>query len=367
MKSILNIFFFIVTFTNSNCFVITKDIMHHNHHNNNIIHKNYKMIKNNNNKIELSSIKKINAYKQLMRTTNILPTFLLNILGGWLTIPSYNLFLNKFFWIFSMITQLTMMNSMVINDLFDLKIDLINNNNRPLITKQITIKEARCLYITINFLIFLSTTYFLKKNNIHLYIYGINLVLFLYTPVLKKILFVKNIVCASVVSSTIILTSKSLLVGNNKNLLLNYIPSQYPIIKYNNLNLIHITSIFLFLSSMYIELLLDIKDIDGDRENNIITIPNYFGVKNTLDFLLMIFSSNLMYFSNIFYENNNYAFLLGFIFSNGSFIKNLLVLRLSLLNNDTHSYERIKEKISSVVKETTIPLFIFIITTILYS
>lgn len=294
---------------------------------------------------------KILVYGKLLRINNILPTFLLNVLAGWLTIPNYKLFLNKNFWFFSLITQLTMMNSMVVNDLFDLKIDLINNSNRPLVNKEISIKEARCLYISTNCVISFLSIIFFKKNHFYKYIYAINTILFLYTPYLKKIIFIKNIACASVVSSTIILTSKSITLNDKLALSIasrNFTPY---------LNLINITSSFLFLSSLYIELLLDIKDIKGDLENNIITIPNYFGEKNTLNLLTSLFFGNLLYYSIIFYRNHNYKLFIGFLLSNTHFLKNLIALR----TNVPCSYKMI----SSSVKETTKSLLIFIIFTLL--
>lgn len=233
------------------------------------------------------------------------------------------------------------MNSMVINDLFDLKIDLINNNNRPLVNKEISIKEARCLYLTLNLITNLLSIVFFNKQNLNIYIHGINVLLFLYTPFLKKIILLKNITCASVVSSTVLLTCKCII--NNSNSIINY---------NNNMNLINITSKFLFLSSFYIELLLDIKDIHGDKENNIITIPNYFGAKKTLEFLTVIFISNLIYYSNYLYKNNKYTLLVGFITANISFIKNLLFLQMHSCSNET---------ILNSVKDTTTSLFIFIV------
>jgi 4-hydroxybenzoate polyprenyltransferase len=285
------------------------------------------------------------SYNKLLRTQNCIPTFLLNFLGGWLTIPSYKLLLNKNFWFFSLITQLTMMNSMVINDLFDLKVDLINNNNRPLVNKQITIKEAKCLYISITTIIrFLSVCFFIK-NYFFIYIYGINFLLFLYTPFLKKILLVKNLTCSSVVASTILMTSKSIVNNDTNNFIFSTINS--------NVNLINITSRFLFLSSFYIELLLDIKDQKGDEESNIITIPNYFGEKKTLNSLIIIFILNLLYQTNIFYKYKKYKLLIGFILSNSIFLNNLFTLRNKCVSD---------EKILDAVKHTTISLLIFIIT-----
>jgi 4-hydroxybenzoate polyprenyltransferase len=298
------------------------------------------LLNDNNSKIMKQN--KIKSYSKLLRTSNILPTFLLNVLAGWLTIPNYKLFLNKQFWVFSLITQLTMMNSMVINDLFDLKIDLINNNNRPLVNKEISIKEAQCLYISTNIVIGLLSTCFFNEKYFYKFIYAINLMLFLYTPYLKKILFIKNITCASVVSSTLVLTSKSIS-------LYNFTPYYT-----SHVNLIDISSRFLFLSSLYIELLLDIKDIHGDKENNIVTVPNYFGVKKTFNFLIVLFTGNFFYNSIIFYRNHNYKLFIGFLLANTHFFKNLLTLRR---NNNIFT----DKQILNSVKETTISLIIFII------
>ena len=289
---------------------------------------------------------KLLSYSKLLRTNNIVPTFLLNILAGWLTIPSYKLFLHKNFWLFSLITQLTMMNSMVINDIFDLKIDLINNNNRPLVNKEISIKEAQCLYISTNIIICLLSALFFHEKHFYKFIYAINIILFLYTPILKKILFIKNITCASIVGSTILLTSKSILLNNIMIASQNTQHTQH-------INLIAITSKFLFLSSLYIELLLDVKDIHGDKENNIVTIPNYFGIKKTFNLLMILFSGNLLYHSTIFYRSHNYKLFIGFTLSNLHFFKNLFRLRKNEIITDN--------QILTSVKDTTISLIIFII------
>jgi len=290
--------------------------------------------------------KKMFAYSKLLRINNVLPVFLLNILAGWLTIPNYKLFLNKNFWLFSGITQLTMMNSMVINDLFDLKIDLINNSYRPLVNKEISLKEAIYLYISTNIIINILSILFFHHAHFYKYILTINIILFLYTPFFKKILFVKNLTCASVVSSTILLTSKSILLDNNS-------ISVFPLIENPYFNVINFTSVFLFLSSLYIELLLDIKDISGDKENNIITVPNYFGIKKTLNFLIIIFTANLIHYSNILYRNRKYNLLFGFILSNIHFFRNLFQLIKHTPITD--------KKILHSVKDTTISLIIFIL------
>jgi 4-hydroxybenzoate polyprenyltransferase len=237
---------------------------------------------------------------------------------------------------------------MIINDLFDLKVDLINNNNRPLVNKQITIKEAKCLYISITTIIRFLSVYFFIKNYFFIYIYGINFVLFLYTPYLKKMMLVKNLTCASVVASTIFMTSKSMMNNDINNIIINNINNFD-----SNVNLINITSRLLFLSSFYIELLLDIKDQKGDKENNIVTIPNYFGEKKTLNSLIIIFIVNLLYQSSVFYKYKKYKLLFGFVLSNSIFFNNLFKLRSNCATD---------AKILNAVKDTTISLVIFILT-----
>jgi 4-hydroxybenzoate polyprenyltransferase len=282
------------------------------------------------------------SYIKLLRIQNCMPTLLLNFLSGWITFPSYKLFLNRYFWVFSLITQLTMMNSMVVNDLFDLKIDSINNKNRPLVTKEITIKEAKCFYIYTNIFIAMLSLLFFKKNNFYLNIFALNIILLLYTPYLKKIIVVKNITCAFTVASTILLTSKSIIINRTSNIF-NSISSN---------QLIDFISRFLFLSSLYIELLLDIKDINGDKENNVITIPNYFGVYKSLELLIVIFMGNLIYYCSLFYKQNNYKLFFGFLLSNAHFLRNLISLRFK-------SYS--EKDILNSVNDTTISLVIFIL------
>ena len=338
---ILMFLFFNCKINNSKCYMLKSIEIKGN--------KKIKTVLNDNN-YNIINKGKLLSYSKLLRTNNILPTFLLNILAGWLTIPNYKLFLNKQFWAFSLITQLTMMNSMVINDLFDLKIDLINNNNRPLVTKEISIKEAQCLYISTNIMISVLSAVFFYEKHFYKFIYTINLILFLYTPYLKKIIFIKNITCASVVGSTILLTSKSISLNNQ--FALSFLSHKCIPYYSDCVNLIDITSFFLFLSSLYIELLLDVKDIHGDKENNIVTIPNYFGVKKTYNLLIILFSGNLLYHSVIFYKSHKYRLFIGFILANAHFFKNLFILRNNKMVND--------KQILNSVKETTVSLIIFI-------
>ena len=88
--------------------------------------------------------KKASYFATLVRSKNILPTLWISIVGGWITCPSLVLFQNPRFYATIAITQLIMANSMILNDLFDLKTDCINNPRRPLVARHITKREAIC-------------------------------------------------------------------------------------------------------------------------------------------------------------------------------------------------------------------------------
>jgi 4-hydroxybenzoate polyprenyltransferase len=224
----------------------------------------------------------------LMRTKSILPTVLLNIGSGFISNPSFNIVLNQQFNVFTLDTILIMLSSMVINDIYDINIDKINNKNRPLITEKISINEAKILYILLlGISELLSLTYLNNyyQNIIHLIIVS----LYLYTPIFKKIPLIKNIYCSLIISSVTYLSGN---IFNLSSLLLIY-------------------SAVIFLGSLISELLLDIKDYEGDKINNINTLPvlinklpTYNIIQVILSFLFAITITLLDTICNFYYSSN---------------------------------------------------------------
>jgi len=98
------------------------------------------------NKIKNKSL----SFLKLIRSKNILPTLLLSFSGGFVMNPSiYNILKSSIFITSTIITLLIMSCSMIINDIFDINIDKINNSKRPLVTGEVSIKEAsiyRCCF-----------------------------------------------------------------------------------------------------------------------------------------------------------------------------------------------------------------------------
>ena len=235
---------------------------------------------------------KIDGFLQLIRAKNIIPCFFLNFSGGFIMEPSITeLFYNKNFIISSVITSLIMSTSMIINDLFDIDIDKINNKNRPLITGAITKKEAIISIFSISSLVEYLNLYLPNdlQNIVNISLFSI----FIYTPIIKKIVLVKNIFCAFLVSFSIILSGLS---TSN----ISFIDGT-PILNYN-LFIVEIGLIFF--GSLYNEILLDITDIKGDKINNINTLPVIIGEKNTLIIECIIITFNMI--SSFLLLLNNY-------------------------------------------------------------
>ena len=127
---------------------------------------------------------------KLIRCKNILPTILLSFSGGWIMNPSlYNLLHSPTFIIATINTVIIMSVSMVINDLFDMELDKINNSGRPLITGEVTKKEA-IIFSTLS--LFLCEFLSIKYLPLHLqWVIHLSIIdILAYTKILKPITFI---------------------------------------------------------------------------------------------------------------------------------------------------------------------------------
>jgi geranylgeranylglycerol-phosphate geranylgeranyltransferase len=227
--------------------------------------------------------KKVRGIAKMVRPNNILPVMLLNFTGGWLANPSLaNLMQSKEFFASVAITLLVTMYSMIMNDLFDVKLDRINNPTRPLITGAVTKMDA----LTAS-LLMLYAAEFLNARYIPPTIKYIPRFAFiavtLYTPVLKRIVFIKNLTCAGLISFSMHFTG---LVVHNA-------------FSYHQNILFNIASQFVFWGSLQNEILLDICDKEGDERNGVATIPVCYG--RDLAFALANFIAHYNILWNLYY------------------------------------------------------------------
>lgn len=286
---------------------------------------------------------KLKNFMELIRYENILPTILLNFSGGWIANPSLHNLLHSTPFIISIITTILIMSSsMIINDIIDINIDKINSPNKPLVNGSIKIKEAYgYLIVLLTVTELLSYNYFTQNLQTIIDLAILNIIL--YTPIFKKIPFIKNISCAFLVSFSVIFSSFATETCSNQLLDIDF---------YKNAELLKILFLTLFYGSFYNEVLLDICDKDGDEKNNINTIPVIFGNKFSINLLLNI--TNAIIIFNTFLLKKAYniriALLYPIIFFKSYF--NLLKIK----NNNY-----LKSIIMKVVKNTNIILFILLL------
>jgi geranylgeranylglycerol-phosphate geranylgeranyltransferase len=203
-------------------------------------------------------------------------------------------------------TVLIMSASMVLNDLYDLEIDRVNSPNRPLVNGEIKISEAFLLvalllgvveYLTLNYL---SET---SQLIVQLIIIKINV----YTPILIRILVIKNISCASLVAFSIFFTGLSI--------------TNTIMVSNKNFSLLLIAMSIVFFGSWSNELILDMRDIIGDKKNNIATIPTIFGNKFS-----WIFTNIVLYYGII---SNTLS--LSYLYSNSKLALTVTIILSPLL------------------------------------
>lgn len=281
------------------------------------IRKNNIIMCSKENKIPYKS-NKVTAYLKLIRYENILPTMILSFSGNFISSQNKFIFLNNI--PSTIVTILIMSYSMIINDVFDINIDKINNPKRPLVTGEISLYEALSLMVIILKLIDNISFYYLPINLQNI-LKIVIITLSLYTPFFKKIPLVKNLVCSFIISFTLFFSGLST----------NNVITNKPIL--------FIASVYVFLGALVNELLLDIIDHTGDLQNNIQTIPVIFGKYNSLKLSANILRFNILSTSTLlmtiygFYKAIPiFLFTIGYYFRMNSLIKGKYIDNEILIN-----------------------------------
>jgi len=224
---------------------------------------------------------KIKGVARLIRSNNILPTLLLNFTGGWLANPL--LVRSKQFIASALITIFVMSYSMIVNDLFDIEVDRINNPGRPLISGQISRREAIALSIFIAGAAELLNIRFMPVSTKPLARIALFIVT-IYTPILKRICIIKNLTCAGLVSFALYYSGLAV---------------SPLILEYPN-SLLTIAGQLIFWGSYQNEVLLDMADKDGDAIAGVPTVPVLFG--NDVAYTIVNFTINFNILWNLFYQ-----------------------------------------------------------------
>lgn len=275
---------------------------------------------------------------KLIRAKNIIPTLFLSFSGGWLMNPSFtNLIQSQPFIVYTINTILIMSSSMAINDLYDIEVDKINHPERPLVKETISKIEAIVLIfflLTISEYLSLNYLPINLQNIIHLTIIYVNL----YTPVFKKILVIKNISCAAIVSLSLFFAG---LASSSVQLILN-----------TNFELLLVATNLIFTGSWSNEIILDIRDYKGDKKQSIQTLPTILGKETSLTCtgLILYLGSimNIIALANLY--NYTYAYALFLLFVPQFYA-------LYDIKNNNYS----KDSIQSYMKKTDLTLVMILL------
>jgi geranylgeranylglycerol-phosphate geranylgeranyltransferase len=160
----------------------------------------------------------------------------------------------------------------VINDIIDIEIDDINQPQRPLPSKKISVKEAYILY-TIFLIASVLITLFVSVQVLFIVLFS-NLLLLLYSKYLKRIPLIGNITVAFLTGLVFIFGG--VVVGH---------PSAAVV-----------PAIFAFIINLIREIVKDMQDVEGDKKIGAISIPIKFGVSKS-KFLISLFTIILLTFT----------------------------------------------------------------------
>jgi 4-hydroxybenzoate polyprenyltransferase len=153
----------------------------------------------------------------------------------------------------------------VINDYYDIKIDLINKPNRIVIGRVISRRQALFFHSILNFAAIVIG--FILSWHVALFFAGCAFLLWLYSNLLKRLALLGNITISILTASVI--WAISLYFREND-------------------RLIYLYSVFAFCISLLREIIKDMEDTKGDAEHGCKTLPIVLGMRRTKTILFVL-------------------------------------------------------------------------------
>jgi len=228
------------------------------------------------------------AFLRLIRFKNLILLFLALIFTRFFY-TKYNFIPLNFnttsFWIFVFIILLIASAGNVVNDLIDIKTDLINKPEKVIINNLISYDQGIKIYFFLNFVTFILASYIsFKIYDFKLFITLVSTVfiLFFYSEFFKGIPLFGNIVIAFLAPAPI--------------LILPYFDLPDSKIKTTILNTVFVIYTFGFLLNLIREIIKDIEDYKGDKQQKINTFTVKYGKKKSIFLIrfLLVFTMILL-------------------------------------------------------------------------
>eukprot|EP00897_Mesotaenium_endlicherianum_P000115 jgi/Mesen1/10103/ME000748S09283 len=205
----------------------------------------------------------LRAYKGLLamaRPHNFAPSVVLVLLGAWLAAGKRAAVLTRpVVWLVAALSGVIALTSMIANDVFDFRsgVDSVNGPNKPLVTGDVHPDDAEltagCLYAAV-----VLGCCVLEPLPLRLMVSAGAVATYLYTPFLKRMTLVKNVVVAAIIGSSVLAGG---LVGGGM----------------EGLQRTAVMGMFLFTAIVSREILMDVNDVAGDKGAGVMTLPVRFG------------------------------------------------------------------------------------------
>jgi len=193
----------------------------------------------------------------------------------------------------------------IINDLHDVKADLINKPKKVFVGNKITVKETNRLFVILNsigLLLGFYLSYHIGRNSFFIVFLIISLLLYRYSINLKKKLLIGNLIISLIVFLSIFII-----------VLFDLVPATNSYNRETQLevsNIILIYSCFAFVLTLIREIVKDLVDIEGDKKIKCKSIPIVHGTKKTKIVLVILSITTLLSISYIaFLIYNEYTYL----------------------------------------------------------
>jgi 4-hydroxybenzoate polyprenyltransferase len=228
---------------------------------------------------------KLAAFFRLIRWKNLLLLLYIQLLLKFLFFPTFNTTTNlSVFQFFTLALAILLVTAAgyILNDIIDLKTDLINKPLKVIVAHFFTVESAQRLYVITNTLgigLGIGLSLSVQKPTFSFIFIGASLLLYFYSKKLKSKPLIGNITSSFLVAMSIIslcLFDLNYTIQNNFQQLV--------------IQVTLLLSFFAFLINMVREVVKDIEDINGDYSLNMKTLPILFGVsraKKTAAFLCL--------------------------------------------------------------------------------
>ena len=303
------------------------------------------------------------SWLKLIRWKNLLIIFLTQLLAWWCVIlPLKPEILNWFnFLVLSISTLLIAASGYIINDYFDIKIDIINRPQKVVLGKSIKRSTAIIIHTILNFVAILMASYLaLKQSNYFLPILQLlcTFLLWYYSTKFKRQYMVGNIVVSFLTALTIMILvfyePMFLKVVNasfySNHILQTSIPF-WVLIEY---------AYFAFMLNWIREIVKDIEDIKGDLEEGCNTMPIKMGILYSVKFirLLVLLVSIPLFVTSFFLFRHHYFLFSGYVF----FILGLPIIGWSVMlqnSNSTLHFHRASRGLKIIMVLGVISLIIY--------